>query len=377
MSNNSKIRILECIRQGKVGGGESHLLSLMEHIDRDKFEPVVLSFTPGPMVDRLREMGIETHVIYTEKPFDLSIWKKVKKFIDSQQVNLIHAHGTRANSNISWAAKRLRIPVVYTVHGWSFHQDQNILTRNMRVMGEKYLTASSALNISVSESNRDSGRKMLGNFSSVVVNNGIDQQRFSPDGKFKDIRAELGISKEAVLLLFIARFTGHKQPLTLIRAFQKAVSENPSLHLLMVGDGDEKEAALKMVGTFGISDKITFQPFRSDVPDVLLGADIFILPSLWEGLPIGLLEAMAMGKAVIATRVDGTSEVVNHRENGLLIKPGDIGAITNAILELSNNAALRTQFGKKAIATVKTKFNAGDMTRKIEQIYIDLLSGRN
>lgn len=377
MSNHSKIRILECIRQGKVGGGESHLVSLMEHIDRDRFDPIVLSFTPGPMVDRLKSLGIETHVIYTEKPFDISIWKKVKNFINEQQVSLIHAHGTRANSNISWAAKRLGIPVIYTIHGWSFHQDQGFLIRNMRVIGEKYLTASSALNISVSGSNRDSGRKKLGNFNSVVVNNGIDQQRFSPEGNFQDIRAELGIPKKAVLLLFIARFTGHKQPLTLIRAFRKAATENPSLHLLMVGDGDEKEAALKMVADFGLTDKITFQPFRNDVPDVLVAADMFILPSLWEGLPIGLLEAMAMGRAVIATKVDGTSEVVNHRENGLLFEPGDLEALTSAIAELAGNEQLRAEFGERAIATVKKKFNAHDMTRKIEQIYIDLLSGSN
>src|SRR5215475_10720045 len=124
---NQKIRVLECIRQGKIGGGESHLLNLVEYLDKDRFEPVVLSFTQGPMIDRLQEMGVGTDVIYTEKPFDVTKWGKVKGLLKEKKVDLIHAHGTRAASNVLWAARSLGIPVVYTIHGWSFHQDQRTL----------------------------------------------------------------------------------------------------------------------------------------------------------------------------------------------------------------------------------------------------------
>ncbi|WP_315816901.1 glycosyltransferase [Paraflavitalea speifideaquila] len=105
MSHSPKIRILETIRQGQIGGGESHLLSLVENLDKDRYEPVVLSFTEGPMVDRLKAMGIQTEVIYTEKPFDISKWKRVKAFIEANNIQLVHAHGTRANSNVFWATK--------------------------------------------------------------------------------------------------------------------------------------------------------------------------------------------------------------------------------------------------------------------------------
>jgi len=90
-----KIRVLECIRQGKIGGGESHLLNLVEYLDKSRFEPVVLSFTQGPMIDRLQQMGIGTDVIYTEKPFDLTKWGRVKELLKEKKVDLIHAHGTR------------------------------------------------------------------------------------------------------------------------------------------------------------------------------------------------------------------------------------------------------------------------------------------
>jgi glycosyltransferase involved in cell wall biosynthesis len=369
-----KMKVLECIRQGQIGGGESHLLSLVENIDRSLFEPIVLSFTGGPMIDRLKELKVETHIISTTRPFDITKWKTVKEFLMKEQVDLVHAHGTRANSNILWASRSLKIPVVYTVHGWSFHQDQNPLVKWVRIMGEKYLTSKADLNISVSESNKQSGKNFIKSFNSVVVNNGIDQSKFNPAKRVKDVRAELGIPADAQLVLFIARFTSHKQPLALIKAFAEAVKDNPKLHLLMVGDGDQKELALEMVNQAGLEKAITFQSFRQDVPDVLAAADIFVLPSLWEGLPIGLLEAMAMGKAVIATNVDGSSEVVKDEVNGLLVETGNlVPDLASAIVRLSRDKDLRSSFGRNAITTINERYNAVNMTRKIENIYKGLV----
>ncbi len=369
-----KIKVLECIRQGQIGGGESHLLSLVENLDRSHFEPVVLSFTDGPMIDRLNKMGIENHVIPSTKPFDITKWKKVKQLLAQKEIRLVHAHGTRANSNILWAAKQLKLPVIYTVHGWSFHQDQHPLVRRLRILGEKYLVSNSDLNISVSASNQQTGKQFIPSFKSVVVNNGIDRNKFNPSHSFKDIRKELGISKEAVLVLFIARFTAHKQPLALIKAFMKAYPSNEQMHLLMVGDGDQKGAASLLIKELNAERHITLLPFRQDVPDLLSAADIFVLPSLWEGLPIGLLEAMSMGKAVIASKVDGTIEIVNHDENGWLVDTHHLEEdLCTALIQLSKDPEKRKVFSTNAIATVNSKYNAADMTRSIEDLYEQVL----
>jgi glycosyltransferase involved in cell wall biosynthesis len=364
-----KIRVLECIRQGQIGGGETHLLSLVENLDRSRFEPVVLSFTEGPMVERLRAMGVRTHVLYTERPFDVTKWRKVKQLMAAEGVDLVHAHGTRASSNTLWAARRLGIPLVYTVHGWSFHDDQPYWVRRLRIWGERWITARSALNIAVSASSRQTGVEKISGFRAVVVNNGIDQRKFSPARDLADIRGELNIPRDAVLLLFLARFTGHKQPLTLIRAFHAAVGKMPGLQLLMVGEGDEKEEGMRLVAELGLAGKVHFSPFRQDVPDVLAAADIYVLPSLWEGLPIGLLEAMAMRKAVIGTKVDGTREVLRDGENGLVVEPGDVGALAAAILRLAGDGELRESMGARAVETVRERFNAAVMTKEIENIY--------
>ncbi len=365
-----RTKILECIRQGQIGGGESHLLVLVTNLDVSKFESVVLSFTDGPMIQKLNDLGIKNHVIQTEKPFDIRIWKRVKDLLINENIELIHVHGSRANSNMLWAARSLKIPIIYTIHGWSFHQDQNFITRKLRIFGEKYLTSKSSLNISVSESNKQSGKKFIKNFQSVVVNNGIDQNKFNPDNTFADIRKELKIDRDAILLVFIARVTSHKQPLALIEAFSKTVNNDNKLHLLLVGDGDQKEEGIALIRKYGIDTNVTILPFRQDVPDLLFAADIYVLPSLWEGLPIALLEAMAMGKAVIGSNVDGTSEVIINGENGLLVDSNNlVYDLVEKINMLATDKALRQKLSKNALETVKNKYNAITMTREIELLY--------
>lgn len=375
MVPEKKIKILECIRQGQIGGGESHLLSLVENLNKQIYEPVVLSFTEGPMVTLLNKMNIHTFIIPTEKPFDFRVWKKVKALLLHEKIELVHCHGTRAMSNVFKPAKSLHIPVIYTIHGWSFHDDQPLIIKRLRIKGEKFLTAQSNLNIAVSESNMLSGKKFFPAFSATVINNGIDQHKFNPANKFKNIRAELNIDPAAILIIFIARFTSHKQPLSLIKSFAQSILKNPALQMLMVGEGDEKNKAEEMVKKLNLQSQVHFLPFRQDVPDLLFAADIFVLPSLWEGLPIGLLEAMSMGKSVIATNVDGTREIVKHNHNGLLIETNNlVENLTDAILSLTQNEPERKRLALNAMNTVTENFNAVTMTRKIENVYASIMN---
>lgn len=377
MTKKIKIKVLECIRQGKIGGGETHLLSVVENIDHSLFEPIVLSFTNGPMVDKLKEAGVKTYVIHSQTPFDISIWKKVSRLLVNEKIDLIHCHGTRATSNLIRSAKKLNIPLIYTIHGWSFHDNQQPLTKKIRVLSEKYLTAKSTVNIAVSSSNLASGKKVISGLEAVVINNGIDQQKFDPLRKLKNIREELNIKASELLLIFIARFTSHKQPLSLIKSFAEALKQNSELKLLMVGEGDQQATALSLVKELGVEKSIYFLPFRQDVPDLLAGADIFILPSLWEGLPIGLLEAMSMGKAIIATNVDGTGEIIKHKKNGILVEvEGLVKNLADAIIYLAGNEALRKELSQNAKRTVSESFNAATMTRKIEKVYTDVLRSK-
>jgi len=377
MQQGKKIRILEGIRQGKIGGGESYLLGLVEHLDRSRFEPVVLSFTDGPMVERLRSQGITTHVIHTERPFDWRVWRKVRDLIRDEEIDIVHAHGTRANSNMFWAARKLNIPILYTCHAWSFHPDQHPLVKKFRIWSEDFLTSRMDVNICGSVANRDTGRQLFRNFDAEVIYNSIDPVRFNPYGKYKDIRQELGISPEETVVVSVARFTLQKQPLKLIRAFAEVCKKVSGVRLLMVGEGEQREKALALIAELGLEDKIILQPFRQDVPDVLAASDIFVLPSLWEAFPIALLEAMSMGKAVIGTAVDGTPEIIRDGENGLLIGVEQMEKELAAAMErLCVDKELRVRLQQAAIASIYNKYNVETLAERNQEVYLRLSGSR-
>ena len=367
-----KIRVLETIRQGKIGGGETHVLDLVQALDKTRFEPVVLSFTAGPMIDRLRALGIPVHVIETHKPFDFTIWSRVKQLLREEKIDLVHAHGTRAQSNSFWAARQLGLPMLYTVHGWSFHMDQKPLAKKLHQMGEKLLMAQADRTICVSNSNRRDGLKFSDMARAVVIQNGINLHKFNPSLTAHDVRAELGIAKDVLLVGYIARITAQKDPFTLLRAVA-LLPHTLKIKFLLVGDGDLKAEALTLARQLKIEAKVIFTDFRQDVPDLLQAVDIYCLPSLWEGLPIGVLEAMAMGKAVIASNIEANREIVEHNLNGLLVPPRSPEKLAAAIQQLAASKELRRSLGARAYRTIQTGFTAGEMTRQVEQLYREQL----
>ncbi|WP_421943933.1 glycosyltransferase family 4 protein [Pedobacter sp.] len=367
-----KKRILHAIRQGKVGGGETHVLDLVNTLDKEKYDSIILSFTNGPMVDKLRADGFTTFVIETEKPFNFMVWNQVKELIFQQKIDLIHAHGTRANSNTFFASKQLKLPLIYTVHGWSFHPDQSSLVKFIRTQSEKFLVNVATKTICVSQSNLAEGQGKFKMKNATVISNGINRVRFDPNLSYKDVRGEFGIDNNILLVGYIARITHQKSPLIFIKAIA-AINDKENIKFLIVGDGDLKNEMISLAQQLNVEKYIVFVDFRNDIPDILNAIDIFCLPSLWEGLPIALLEAMSMRKAIIASKIDGITDLIIDNENGLLITPNDAESLTSAIFRLQNDLPLLKQLGSEAEKTVKEKFNVSSMTKKIETIYSEIL----
>ena len=370
VSPRHKIKILETIRQGQIGGGESHVLDLVPNLDKEVFEPVVLSFTDGPMVDKLKEAGIKTYVVHTEKPFDKSVRAKVGEIFDKEKFDLLHAHGTRSLSNTYYCATNRKVPIIYTVHGWSFHQDQNFIIRKLRIMSEKFLIKRTDLTIVISESNKRDGIEKCGMERYQLVHNGINLDKFNPDKEHPDLKEELGIPEGKTTAAFIVRMTIQKDPLTVVRAASIAVKKCKDIYFLMIGDGDLKDQAINLAKDLGLDESIIrFHKFRQDVPAVLNSIDIYTLPSLWEGLPIGMLEAMAMRKAVVATPADGSKEVIENGENGLLVPFRNPEALAEAIIKMHNDKELKKKCETNARLTVEKDFELHKMVRATEDIY--------
>lgn len=363
------IRVLEIIRQGQIGGGETHVLDLIRGFNPDEVTPIAMAFTSGQMIDTLTEEGIKCYVIETNKAFDFKIQNKIKEVIEKENIDIIHAHGSRAASNVFLLAKKMQLPLVYTVHGWSFHQDQSWLVHKLRAWSEKLICNCSDKVICVSESNRISGKDVFGLKNATVIENGINMERFNPDKDFKNIRKELGIGNDEFIIGFIARITHQKNPLDFIKSVETANKANPKIKGLLVGDGEMKEEVYTYIKEHKIEDYFYLSGFRTDVADLLNAIDVYCLPSLWEGLSIALLEAMAMRKALVVTPTDGTKELIKNNKNGIIAKFNDHESLAKAYLTYLQHPELITQYGHEAQQLVKERFDSQRVSDEVEKIY--------
>ncbi|MGD1945594.1 MAG: glycosyltransferase [Croceivirga sp.] len=370
---NTKITVLQTIRQGKIGGGESHVLSLLSRLDLDTMRPVVISFTEGEMVDILREKGITTYVVPTTKPFNPLVIGKVFNIIKKEGVQLIHAHGTRAASNTLRAAKKAGVPIIYTVHAWSFHPGLSKWMYKLRVLSEKYITQRVDQTICVSHENKELGERLIGLKNGKVIENGVDFLKFDhlipPNG----LRNKYNIPKEAFLVGYIVRMTKQKDPMTLLRAIDLIKRKELNIHFLLVGDGDLKPKMLDYISDRNLTEIIHFQNFSQDVPNVLANIDAYVLPSLWEGLPIGALEAMAMEKTVIVSNAEANLELVENEVNGLVITRGDDLGLAEAIERVYHDAAIKQHLAERGRHHVMNKYGLDVMADKVEATYLDLV----
>ncbi|MBQ8657132.1 MAG: glycosyltransferase [Prevotella sp.] len=367
-----KIRVLEVIRQGQIGGGESHLLDLAAFLDKDCFEPVGLAFTSGEMVDRLERMGIKCHVIPTLKAFDRHVQKQIVDLLRRERIQIVHAHGSRAASNMLWPARRLKLPFVYTVHGWSFHDDQPWAVKKARAWSEKLICHYADRVVCVSKSNAETGRQVFGLKKADVIENGINLERFNPDGQFADLRNEFGFAPDDFVAGFIARCTKQKSPLDFLEAVRLARQQDEHVKGLFVGEGDMDAEVDAYIAQHQMQDYLYRSKFRTDVPDLLHCIDAYCLPSLWEGLSIALLEAMAMRKAIIATPTDGTKELLTDEQNGLVIPFEQPQQLADAICRLRKDKELFARCGQQAHDMVERRFNAKRVADSVGQIYSEL-----
>jgi len=270
---------------------------------------------------------------------------------------------------VYWATKQLRLPLIYTVHGWSFHIDQSFIVRKIRELSESFLTKKSNKVICVSNSNQQDGINRFQMINSRVIHNAVNIRKFNPDNKFEDIRGELGIPQNKVVIGYIVRFTAQKDPFTMLRAMKIVCDKTENVMLLMVGEGELKQKTIEMARELGIEKHIVFQDFRKDIPRILNSIDIYALPSLWEGFPIGILEAMAMKRAVIASAVDGSTELIKNGVNGILIEHSKPKQLADAIIKLSKNKKFMNVLGKNAYSYVRDNFTIKNLTSKVQLMY--------
>lgn len=367
-----KIRLLIHNTGTVVGGIERCLYLLLKHLDRNAFEPTLAHESAErlePWLKQIRDLDIPCFPISLNRlshihriPF-FAHWMKKQRF-DVLHANLDQRYSTLA----AWMAQ---VPGVV----WSYHVRipnlkpyQHWMNRtSLRLARGKCIAVSEAIKSHLLESGYE--EKDL-----TVVVYGIEPIGIPP-GSFDRAayRASLGVAPNDVMALNLARLSeqkGHKYLFEALASLRKEATF-PNLKCVLAGDGPLQESLEQQVSDMGLSEQLTFLGFRKDVTELLWACDFLVLPSLWEGLPLVLLEALSAGKPCIATEVDGSAEAVQDGKTGIVVPARDPKSLADAIVRLVQNEGQTRQFGDNALQLFEDRFHIKAHIERVQSVYLE------
>jgi len=375
------IRVMHFRRTAQVvGGPETLIISVAKYIDRAAFDVTAIDFGPTPdartpFLNEIDRHGIATAAIPASHKFDFRPIKYLAGLLEQRRIDVLHTHDHRSNFIGYLATRRRPTPIVTTFHQplrrywWLRHIE--ILDDHLVRRFDRVLPVAEAVRDEILAKRPDLADRVL------TVLNGVDLDLFKtqPDTRQR-IRTELGIPPDAFLCATIGRVMEDKGLNYLVDAQQRVSRRRDDVYQLIVGIGPQMESLQARVRRLGLADRIRFTGHRRDIPEILDASDLLVVCSLSEGLSVAILEAMAAGRAVVATRVGGTPEIVIHDETGLIIEPRDRDALADAILYMAGNPAKRSAMAQRARELAFEKWSVERMVRRFEDVYRDLIEER-
>lgn len=364
------VKILFIIRQAEFGGGETHIKYIFDSIDRELFNPVLVSLKEGYLSDYAKSLGINFYLLSNESHDLLRNILRLFEIIKMERIKFIHAHGTKGAALVLIPAILTRKKLIYTVHSFSFHRELNRLQYIFRKFVEWLICLYAYRVIFVSESDFK-----IGNFISlekkVLIKNGVDVFRYFPS-KNKKLREKIGYNQNDFVIGYFSRFTPQKNPFFVIELIKSLESEkfksNKNFKLLMIGDGELKEKIIEKVTEYQLNEVVKILEPSYEIENYLNIIDCYILPSLWEGLPYGILEAMACSVPVIASNIPNICEIIESEENGFC-EEIDVYKFKEIIIQLSQDEKLYNQISSNARLTIEKKFNIEESIIELVKIY--------
>lgn len=349
------------------GGAERMLLTLMAALDQGRWRPVLVCH-PGAGTERLlesaRRAGIETRAVEREVGA-VRRFSALVRTVRGEHASVFHAHLTwplRCSTGIV-AAAAARVPaIVATQHLLPLlpARPPRVKRAVVQACVDRYVAVSTAMGVAL--------RSGLPAERVSVIHNGIPVEPYR-GARDAAIRRTLA-PDDAPLVLTVARLHAQKG----IPFLLGALARLPRVRLAIAGDGPDRVALESEAVRLGVADRVRMLGEREDVPELLAACDVFVLPSLFEGLPVSVLEAMASARPVIATAIGGTAEVVAHEETGLLVPPGDAASLAGAIDRLLGDPVLAARLAARGRALVEQEFSATVMAERVAQLYDQLLS---
>jgi sugar transferase (PEP-CTERM/EpsH1 system associated) len=372
--SESSIHILHVLDRLDVGGTEKGIAKLIAGLDPDLFQhsictlrgtaPVARSWMPEV---RITDVGSGTD------GFRFNVLR-LASVIKAIRPTIVHSRNW-GGIEAPLAACLAGVPVIlHSEHGYQLDMKNGLPTRQ-RILRHVAYRCSHAV-FTVSRELRDfHAAQAWWNVNSMgIVPNGVDGDRFAPSREVSArIRRELGISSDALVVGFVGRLVALKDVKTLLLALEGLVSKVREVHAIVVGSGPELIGLRDYVdGSATLRGRVCFTGPREDVPDLLKAMDLFVLPSLMEGMSNTILEAMATGLPVIATNVGGNPEILTDSVSGYLFQPGNVDELRSKLATLLLNRELRKGFGQAARSRALTTFSLEAMLRQYRQLYLDL-----
>ncbi|HEX7090795.1 MAG TPA: glycosyltransferase family 4 protein [Longimicrobiales bacterium] len=367
-------RVALLLESDGPGGAEMMVLQLAEELRRRGHSICFIGPANGCgwLGGEFRKAGFDTESFSLRRPLDLGCLRDLVRIFRQRSIEVAHCHEFTMAVYGTAAARVTRIGSVVTMHG-----GKHALGARRRRMALRWAFRHSGGVVAVSEASRAELLATLGEPRGGihVVRNGI---RFVPGAHGDGVRRELGATHDESVIVAVGNLYPVKGHLVLLKALAVLRELHPELkwRLAIAGTdgfggtaGGEGPALRRFAEEHGLSDRLHLLGFRTDVPDLLAAADIFAMPSLSEGLPMAMLEAMFAGKAIVASAVGGIPEVITHEEEGLLVPPGDPDGLATALARLLRDEALRRAIGNEARRRAEEAFSIEAMANEYERAY--------
>jgi glycosyltransferase involved in cell wall biosynthesis len=370
-----KAKVILLVEDLNTGGLERVIQVLAATLDSVRYDTEVWCLSKGGAIaDELRERGATVRILGLRSYFNpLSIMKLASR-LRAAGPAILHTHGYFAGTFGRIAGLLARVPAMFHhVHStyWGFTKRNLLVERLLSGATEKIICCSGAVAGFVTGTERISPEK------TAVVYNGIVPPSDETGKNTPLLRKELNLRDGETVLGIAASLTPNKGHTCLLRAEKEISAVFPSSKVLIIGDGDCRQKLEQEAAALGIASRVIFTGRRSDIFDLLSVIDIAVLPTLErEGLGVFLIEAMAMAKPVVASRIGGIPEVVSDGVNGVLVGPGDSAGLAAALIGLIKDPERRRAMGGEGRKIFNARFTARHMTGAVENLYRDALAGR-
>jgi glycosyltransferase involved in cell wall biosynthesis len=364
------VKVLQLISSGGYYGAENMLLNLCASQQKAGCQNSLMIFynVHAPNVEfyeRARRRGLSVRMVHCQGRADWRAVRQIEECIQEDGIQLLHTHGYKADLYGYVAARRSGKPIVATCHNWVGGTAALGIYNRLDRMALKRFHGLAAVSDSVAQRLLAAGvpaRKIR------TIANGIDVQAF------ERARPSPVLSFDGSKVIgMVARLDLQKGFEYLLRAARELRGEFPGLKVVIVGEGPDRREIEDMIQRFGLQSNVILAGQRSNMPGIYAAMDVFVLPSLNEGLPMTILEAMAGSKAVIATRVGAIPRVIQDGETGLLVDPGDTNGLRDALARLLNDSDLCRRLGAAGHDWVSRNYTSEAMALKYRQMYDEVL----